>query len=231
MPRETVEAVSRFYDGIFNCYDAANRLLTLGLDGGWRAQAAKAALRSSPSSCLDACTGTGDLALLLEKFSAHGTEITGVDFNEPMLSVARKKAPGVRFLRADAARLPFEDGAFGAVTAAFAARNLDADGDLAGIFREFYRVLKPGGVFVNLETGRPRSAPIRFCFHLYVRLMTALVGALTPKNRPAYAFLSATIRDFHDAGALSALLRRAGFSKVEVTPLMFGAVAIHRAIK
>lgn len=231
MPRETGETVSGFYDGIFHCYDAANRPLTLGLDGGWRAKAAKAALRDSPASCLDVCTGTGELALLLRRFSNPGTQIIGADFNERMLSIARAKTDSIRFFRAEAAQLPFGDGTFDALTVAFAARNLNADGKLADIFREFRRVLKPGGVFVNLETSRPRNGFIRLCFHLYVRLMTALVGAFAPGGRPAYAFLSRTIRTFHGADELSKIILDSGFSKVEVTPLLFGAVAIHRAVK
>lgn len=231
MPRETGEAVSGFYDGIFNCYDAANRLLTLGLDESWRAKAAKAALRDFPASCLDVCAGTGELALLLRKFSRPGTQIIGADFNERMLSIARAKTDSIRFFRAEAAHLPFADGTFDALTVAFAARNLNADGKLAGIFREFRRVLKPGGVFVNLETSRPRSALIRTFFHLHVRLATGLTGLFAPGGRPAYAFLSGTVRAFHGADALSDILMEAGFSKVEVTPLMFGAVAIHRAVK
>lgn len=231
MPRETGEAVSRFYDGIFHCYDTANRALTLGQDGGWRAAAAKAALRDSPSSCLDVCCGSGEMALLLKRLSGPGTKITAADINEKMLSVARAKAAGIRFIRGEAAHLPFSDGTFDALTVAFAARNLDSEGELAGIFREFRRVLKPGGVFVNLETSQPRNGFIRFCFHLYVRLMTGLVGAFVPKDREAYAYLSDTIRGFHGADELTQILLSAGFPKVEAILLNFSSIAIHRAVK
>lgn len=230
MPRRTVEDISRFYDGIFHCYDAANRALTLGLDRYWRLRAAREALRDSPSSCLDVCCGSGEMALQLKKLSP-GAEMTAVDMNERMLAAAREKAAGIRFIRAEAARLPFPDGSFGAVTTAFAARNLDSEGELAGIFREFRRVLKPGGVFVNLETSQPRGASVRRCFHLYVRLMTAIVGAFTPANRAAYAFLSETIRSFYGPDELTRMILSAGFSKVEVTTLNFSSIAVHRAVK
>lgn len=231
MPRKTVEDISRFYSGIFNRYDAANRALTLGLDGRWRAAAAKAALRDAPAACLDVCCGTGELALLLKRLSAPGTAITAVDVNEEMLSMARGRPGGVRFIRAEAARLPFPDGSFDALTVSFAARNLDAEDGLAAIFREFRRVLKPGGVFVNLETSQPRSRLVRTCFHLYVRLSTALVGALSGPNRPAYDFLSDTIRSFYGPDELTRIILSAGFSKVEVIPLNFSSIAVHRAVK
>lgn len=230
MPRKTGEDISRFYDGIFHCYDAANRALTLGMDSGWRARAAKAALRNSPASCLDVCTGTGEMALLLKELSP-GAEITAVDMNERMLSAARKKAAGIRFIRGEAARLPFPDGSFDALTAAFAARNLDCEGELAEIFREFRRVLKPGGVFVNLETSQPRNPVIKRLFHLYVRIMTALAGVFVPEERQAYAFLSDTVRSFYGPDELTRILSDAGFTEVEAIPLNFSSIAVHRAVK
>ncbi|MBU2573777.1 MAG: ubiquinone/menaquinone biosynthesis methyltransferase [Elusimicrobia bacterium] len=232
MPRKTEEVISGFYDGIFHYYDAANRLLTLGLDGGWRLETAKIALQNSPASCLDVCTGTGELAVLLRKFSKAGTEITGADFNESMLSIARTKTAAVRFIRAEAARLPFKDETFDALTVAFAARNLNAGGKaLTETFREFNRVLKPGGVFVNLETSQPQNLFVRRLFHLYVRTMTALIKVIWPGNRPAYSFLSRTVQGFYPPEKLSEILLSAGFSKVESIPLTFGAAAIHRAVK
>jgi len=221
-----------FYDGIFNCYDAANTFLTLGLHKRWRRAAARAALRSRPVRILDVCCGTGELAMELRRLSRGSAEVTGLDFSEAMLSKARMKSPGISFLAGKAGRLPFPDAAFDALTVSFAARNLAAEGaELGSYFREFLRVLKPGGVFVNLETSRPGNFLIRYAFHLLVRLLTGLVGLLSPGHKTAYAFLAGTIASFHSPEKLSVIISAAGFSKVEFRPLMFGALAVHKAVK
>ena len=232
MPDKAPSAVSGFYDGIFRYYEAVNAFLTLGHDVYWRRKAAKMVLAAHPASCLDVCTGTGDLAVLIHGLSAGRIKVTGLDFNEPMLSKARKKVSGVAFLRGEAEALPFSDETFDALTISFATRNLSPGAnDLTKYFSEFRRVLKPGGVFLNLETSRPGNSFIRLLFHTHVRLMTALVKALFPKTKAAYDFLAGTISAFYRPEELSDIILKAGFSKVEVHPLMFGAIAVHKAIK
>ena len=231
MPDKTPSAVSGFYDGIFHYYETVNAFLTLGLDACWRMKAAKLALASKPAAILDVCCGTGDLALALLRLSGGRSAVTGADFNRSMLAKARARKGKVRYLEAEAENLPFPDGTFDALTVSFATRNLGREKDLSGYFTEFCRVLKPGGVFINLETSQPGNRFIRLVFHAYVRLMTGLVTALFPKTKTAYDFLSGTIAAFYPPGELSKIILRAGFSKVEIRPLMFGAIAIHKAIK
>jgi demethylmenaquinone methyltransferase/2-methoxy-6-polyprenyl-1,4-benzoquinol methylase len=231
MPAKNPSTISGFYDGIFHCYDAANVFLTLGLDGRWRRAAARLALIPGPERVLDVCCGTGSLSVELHRLSGGRAAVTGLDFNEAMLSRARAKSSAVTFIRGEADALPFPDDAFDALTVSFAARNLDDDGGLLKYFREFRRVLRPGGTFVNLETSQPGSRFIRGLFHAFVRLMTALVRLLSPKNKAAYGFLAGTIATFHTAEELSNIILAAGFSKAETHPLMFGALAMHRAVK
>ena len=233
MPDKNPSAISGFYDGIFHYYDAANSFLTLGLDGRWRRAAARLALASGPERILDVCCGTGGLSGELHRLSGGSAVVTGLDFNEAMLAVARVKNPGIPFIRGEAGALPFPDGAFDALTVAFAARNLNYGGKgLLKYFREFHRVLGPGGTFVNIETSQPGSHFIRSLFHAFVRLMTAvLVRFLPTEHRAAYGFLAGTIAVFHSPEELSKILLAAGFSKVETARRMFGAIAIHRAIK
>jgi len=233
MPDKNPSAISGFYDGIFHYYDAANSFLTLGLDARWRRAAARVALASKPEHVLDVCCGTGGLAAELHRLSDGRATVTGLDFNEAMLSRARAKNPAVTFVPGEADALPFPDRTFDALTVAFAARNLEYGGKgLLKYFREFHRVLVPGGSFVNIETSQPGNRSIRCLFHAFVRLMTAvLVRFLPPEHRAAYGFLAGTIAVFHSPEELSKLLLAAGFSKVETRPLMFGAVATHRAVK
>jgi demethylmenaquinone methyltransferase/2-methoxy-6-polyprenyl-1,4-benzoquinol methylase len=231
MPDKTPIYISGFYDGIFRHYETINSFLTLGLDKLWRREAARLALASAPERVLDVCCGTGDLSADLFRLSSGGTAVTGLDFNEAMLSKAVRKVPGAVFIRGDAGRLPFPDNTFDALTISFAARNLGHGDGLLKYFEEFRRVLKPGGVLVNLETSRPAGRLILFLFHTYVRLMTGLVNLAFPGTKAAYSFLRETIAAFHSQEELSKLLLAAGFSKVKALPLFFGAAAIHTAEK
>lgn len=232
MPDKTPSAVSGFYDGIFHYYGAVNSFLTLGLDARWRTKAAGFAVASGPAAVLDVCCGTGDLAAELFRLSGGRSAVTGVDFNPSMLAKARAGNGGIRFLEAEASSLPFPDGTFDALTISFASRNLSPDGTgLAKYFREFHRVLRPGGVFVHLETSRPSGRFIRPAFHAYVKCMTGLVGLVLPKTREAYSFLAGTIASFPTPEYISSRILRAGFRKTEVRPLFFGALAVHISIK
>lgn len=233
MPEKNPSSVLGFYAGIFNFYDTANTLLTFGLDRAWRRRAAREALVSSPRSVLDVCCGTGALTRELRRLSKGPVRVTGLDFSAPMLSLAENASRGedITFIKADADRLPFPDASFDVLTIALASRNLNAAGGLPRYFAEFRRVLKPGGSFVHLETSRPRSRLIGFFFRAYVRLSTAFVAALFPGGRTAYRFLASSMLSFHGPEKITELLLAAGFTKAESRPLMFGALALHQAVK
>jgi len=232
MPEKTHASVLGFYAGIFRYYDAANAFLTLGLDGRWRRTAARAALLSGPERVLDVCCGTGALAAEIRRLS-HGTAlVTGLDFSEEMLSEARKKYPEIHFLKGEAGRLPFPDASFDALTLSFATRNLAfGKTPLTDHFSEFRRVLKPGAIFVHLETSQPANRFIRRLFHLYVGAMVSAVKFIAPRGRTAYGFLAGTIASFHEPEELSKLILEAGFPEVTHRPLVFGAIALHTAVK
>ena len=233
MPSKTERGITGFYDGIYLFYESANSFLTLGLDGRWRAAAAAAALRAAPgaSDVLDACCGTGDLAAALLR-ARGGIRLTGADLNEAMLSLAGKKLPGARLVVAEAKKLPFPDGSFDLVTMAFAARNLNIDRQkMLEALREFRRVLRPGGAFVNLETSVPRSPLLRVPMTLYVRAAIGLLNLFSPKSRDSYSFLRDTILSFYAAEEFSSLLKEAGFSEASHARLCPGPVAVHTAKK
>ena len=216
MPSKTSElAIAGFYDGICFFYGAANSFLTFGLDRYWRARAAAAAKKLAPGACtaLDVCCGTGDFSLALQRAFGPGLAITGADLSAAMLSAAKKKMPGVKFVEAEAKALPFPDAVFDLVAISFATRNLNIDKPkLLAALREFRRVLKPGGVFVNLETTRPGNPLIRLLMRFYVGTVIGLLNLASPKSRASYTFLKKTILAFYGAGDFSALLAEAGFS-------------------
>ncbi len=232
MPSRPELAVAGFYDGIYHFYETANSFLTFGLDRYWRRRAAWTARNAFPGGCraLDVCCGTGDFALALKKAFGGGLTLTGADLSEAMLSSAARKLPGVKLVKAEAKELPFPDGTFDLVTIAFATRNLNIDRDrLLAALREFRRVLKPGGLFLNLETTRPENPAVRFMMRVHVKTLIGLLNLVSPKSRTSYQFLRDTILDFYTAGELSVLLREAGFSTVSSSIICPGAVAVHTA--
>jgi len=137
------DAVRRMFDRIAPFYDAMNRTMTAGLDRRWRRLTAEAVVRPG-DAVLDACCGTGDLAIAAAR---AGGRVTGLDFSEPMLERARRKAPEVEWIRGDLLELPFADASFDSATVGFGVRNVD---DLQRALSELRRVLGPGGRLVFL---------------------------------------------------------------------------------
>jgi demethylmenaquinone methyltransferase / 2-methoxy-6-polyprenyl-1,4-benzoquinol methylase len=214
--------VRTMFDRIAPVYDAMNRAMTLGLDRRWRRLTAQAAVRPG-DKVLDACCGTGDLALAGR---AAGGEVVGVDFSEAMLARARRKAPEIEWVRGDAAALPFPDETFDAVTVGFGIRNL---ADLEGGLRELARVLKPGGKVGCLEITRPQGI-LRPFFRLWFDGLVPVVGKVLPGGA-AYSYLPASVRRFPGPEDLAAAMRRAGFGEVGWRVLGGGIVALHVGTK
>jgi demethylmenaquinone methyltransferase/2-methoxy-6-polyprenyl-1,4-benzoquinol methylase len=233
MPAEARGAVERFYDSIAGHYELVNGFLTLGLDGLWRLKAVSFVPDAGPLKCLDACCGTGNLTRLLYRRLPEGSSVTGADFSGEMLARARARLPGAEFVKSPASSLPFSDGTFDLLTLSFAARNLAASpGGFRPCLEEFLRVLRPGGLFIQLESSVPPSPFLKFLFRIYVKIMTGLAAALPPPDyRTAYRFLGSTVLSFMGAEKMSEELAGAGFSEVKFERLFFGAAAVHTAKK
>jgi demethylmenaquinone methyltransferase/2-methoxy-6-polyprenyl-1,4-benzoquinol methylase len=213
-------AVEAMFDRISPVYDAMNRVMTAGLDRRWRRLAAEAVVVPG-DEVLDACCGTGDLALAAER---AGGRVTGLDFSERMLERARRKSASVRWVRGDALALPFADGSFDAATVGFGIRNVD---DLEAGLRELARVLRPGGRLGCLEITRPRGL-LRLFFRLWFDGLVPLAGKVLPGGA-AYTYLPASVRRFPGPEDLAELMRRAGFEDVRWRLLGGGIVALHTA--
>ncbi len=234
MPSKTELAIAGFYDGIYLFYEAANSFLTLGLDLYWRRRAAALALRAAPGArdALDACCGTGDFTLALRRVYGPALKLTGADLSGAMLSLAQAKDPAAVFVAAEAKALPFPDGSFDLVAISFATRNLNIDRQkLLAALREFRRVLRPGGVFLQVETTRPENPLLWALMRLYVRTAIGLLNLLTPKSRSPYRVLRNPILSWYSAGEFDAVLAEAGFSRPAHRVLCPGAVAVHTALK
>src|SRR5690348_13036358 len=147
------------FDRIAGLYDRMNSVMTAGLHHQWRRRAADLAAVVPGDHVLDLATGTGDLAFELARRVGPSGLVVGADFSERMLAVAREKADGsrVRFERADALDLPYDNDSFHAATVGFGARNFS---DLDRGIGEMVRVVRPGGRVVVLEITTPQRPPL-----------------------------------------------------------------------
>lgn len=218
-------------------YDLLNRVLTLNLDENWRKRTASEVLKNKPGNVLDLCCGTADLTMHLAAKSDRETNIYGLDFSHTMLERAKEKVAvfgegRVKLIQGDAGNMPFESNFFDAIGISFGFRNLTFENPDARLhMQEIYRVLKPGGRFVIVETSQPSNAVVRFFNHVYHRLITAPIGGLISGNPQAYKYLAYSANNYYTLPQLSKLLTNAGFKNTKGIPLMLGAAAIMIAEK
>jgi demethylmenaquinone methyltransferase/2-methoxy-6-polyprenyl-1,4-benzoquinol methylase len=215
------EGVRSMFDRIAPVYDAMNRLMTVGLDQRWRRLTARAVVRPG-DDVLDACCGTGDLAIAAR---AAGGKVTGLDFSEPMLERARRKDPAIEWIRGDLLELPFADASFDAATVGFGVRNVT---NLERALAELRRVLRPDGRVAILEITRPRG-PLQLFYKLWFDFLIPVAGRILPGGK-AYTYLPASVRRFPGPDALSALLEAHGFGDVTYRRLGGGIVALHTGV-
>ncbi|MBL9086419.1 MAG: bifunctional demethylmenaquinone methyltransferase/2-methoxy-6-polyprenyl-1,4-benzoquinol methylase UbiE [Planctomycetia bacterium] len=220
--------VSRMFDRIAPTYDLLNHLLSANIDVRWRTHTVKRLALTGAERCLDACTGTGDLAVAL--LAGGAKEVVGSDFAPEMLEIARKKAGDrARFLQADTTRLPFGAAEFDVATVGFGVRNLQ---NLDGGLKELCRVLRPGGRLAILEFSRPPNLIVRGLYDLYFMLILPLIGNLVSGGAEnAYAYLPRSVMAFPSPSALATKLEAAGFASVTYEPLTFGIAHLHIARK
>ena len=215
------DAVRSMFDRIAPVYDAMNRTMTMGLDQRWR-RATVAAVVQPGDRVLDACCGTGDLAVAALQ---AGATVTGLDFSERMLERARRKSDEIDWVQGDAEKLPFEDAGFDAATVGFGVRNL---ADLERGLTELRRVLRPGGRVAILEITRPSGLLAPF-YRLWFDGFVPLLGKVLPGGS-AYTYLPASVRRFPGPDQLAGLLRGAGFEDVRWRTFAGGIVALHIGI-
>jgi demethylmenaquinone methyltransferase / 2-methoxy-6-polyprenyl-1,4-benzoquinol methylase len=215
------DGVRRMFDRIAPVYDAMNRIMTAGLDRRWRRLTAQS-VAAPGARVLDACCGTGDLAVACAR---EGAVVTGLDFSEPMLERARRKAPELDWVSGDALALPFDDGTFDGATVGFGVRNVE---DLERGLRELRRVLRSGGRVGILEITRPRGLLAPF-YRLWFDGVVPLLGKLLPGGS-AYMYLPASVRRFPGPEDLADLMGGVGFGDVEYRLLAGGIVALHTGI-
>jgi demethylmenaquinone methyltransferase / 2-methoxy-6-polyprenyl-1,4-benzoquinol methylase len=204
-------------------YDLANHLLSGGADFLWRRRAAKIVAGWRPRDVLDLATGSGDLALTLQR-RMPDAKVTAADFSPEMLAVARAKGVANTVL-ADALQLPFEDSSFDCVTVAFGLRNM-ADWDRA--LGEMARVLRDKGHLLVLDFSIPTGA-LRPAYRFYLHRCLPLLASLVTGQKAAYDYLGGSIERFPGGGEMLELIERNGFTMAAAEPLTGGIASIYTA--
>jgi demethylmenaquinone methyltransferase / 2-methoxy-6-polyprenyl-1,4-benzoquinol methylase len=209
------------FDAIAPRYDLVNRIMTFGMDVGWRRQTVKA-LRLPPGSLVaDLAAGTGDLCRELER---AGLEAVGFDLSAGMLAHARTRAP---LVAADALSLPLRDSSIDGATCGFALRNF---ADLGAFFAELARVVRPGGPVALLDVAEPDSALLRAGHRVYFGKVVPLIGGLI-SDAEAYRYLPRSVAYLPPTPELLSQLAGAGFGTVERRLLSGGLSQLITAVR
>jgi demethylmenaquinone methyltransferase/2-methoxy-6-polyprenyl-1,4-benzoquinol methylase len=209
-------AVRSMFDSIAHRYNLVNRVMTFGLDVGWRRRAVRELQLDRAARVLDVACGTGDFCRELER---AGMVAVGVDFSWGMLAAARTDAP---LVQGDALTLPVAPGALDGITCGFALRNV---ADIRALFGEFARALRAGGRISVLEVAEPASGMLRAGHSLYFQKVVPIIGGLL-SDRSAYRYLPASAAYLPPPAELVGIIEAAGFIKVRRTALALGAAQI-----
>jgi demethylmenaquinone methyltransferase/2-methoxy-6-polyprenyl-1,4-benzoquinol methylase len=198
---EKARAVRRLFDTISPRYDLVNRVMTFGMDVGWRRRTVRELRLPGRSLVLDLACGTGDLC---RELAAAGYRPVGVDFSHGMLTAARTEAP---LVEADILQLPVRDGTADGVTCGFALRNVVS---LEAFFLEAARVVRPGGRVALLDVSEPDNSVLRAGNAVYFRRIVPLIGGLL-SDGGAYRYLPRSTAYLPPPDEMLRMLRQAGF--------------------
>ncbi len=218
------KTIEQMFDRISKDYDKLNDLMSFGVHKKIKREVIKtlsSLLLPLPSlSLLDLCTGTGDIAALLRE-NYPDAKIIGLDFSDKMLEIARKKHAGIEFLQGDCTQLPFEDESFDICTISFGLRNIE---NMQKALDEIYRVLKKGGVFVNIDLGKPNKF-MNILIKPYMTFWIALLGKVFHGDETPYKYLAQSNETFPSQKELIEIYKKIGFQNVKNKNYLFGQIA------
>ena len=218
--------IEHMFDSIAAGYDRLNHLMSLGIDKVWRRRALKLIVTpDSPQTILDVACGTGDFSILIAEAAHPDSKIYAADLSEGMLEVMRQKLMGkgldgrIRPVRCNCEQLPFTEGCFDRVTIAFGIRNFE---HRETALKEFLRVLKPGGKLMVLELSVPSNRLLRWCYNIYFKNITPLIGGLVSGDKAAYRYLPASVHNFPSPREFCCMMEEAGFRDVRCRTFTLG---------
>ena len=221
------------FDSISGRYDLLNRIISFGCHQSWRRTATSQVNIQPGYFILDLCCGTCDWSIELADFVGPSGKVVGLDFSTEMLKLGAKKIKeskkrNISLVLANAINIPFVDNTFDVVTVAYGLRNVENCRQVLG---EIYRVLKPKGSIVCLETSQPTMLPARILFRIYFRLIMPVIGKIVSNNYAAYAWLSKSTFAFSEKSKLALWFEQAGFQQVRIKQLCGGVAALYSGRK
>jgi len=231
---ERAREVQEMFGRIAPRYDLMNRIMTGGQDIRWRKEVIRRARLPKSGWLLDLGAGTGDLARMALS-EQPDLQAVAADFTLEMMRTGMRRFPDLtsangrlRWIGADATKLPFEDASFDRVISGFLLRNVT---DLAGCLREQIRILKPGGWLVALDTTPAKENALRPLIDFHLHKVVPALGRLIARQPEAYRYLPNSTEEFVQAEMLAGMLTEAGFEQAGFERRMLGVVAIHWAVK
>ena len=223
--------VEDMFDNIAPKYDLLNHVLSMKIDVLWRNTLVKWMNKDAPKLVLDVATGTGDLAIAVQK--GTGAEVVGLDLSQQMLNVGIDKIKKINLdqkismQKGDAENLPFEDNKFDAVSVAFGVRNFK---NLEKGLAELRRVVKENSSVYILEFSKVEGFLAPF-YMFYFKNILPQIGKLVSKDNRAYTYLPDSVNAFPFGEKMKQILLNTGYSKVEYKKLSLGIATIYKATK
>ncbi|RSD26497.1 demethylmenaquinone methyltransferase [Mesobacillus subterraneus] len=229
MQQSKEERVHGVFEKIYKNYDQMNSVISFQQHIKWRNDTMKKMNVQNGASALDVCCGTADWTIALAEAAGKEGKVVGLDFSKNMLTIGEEKLKArelgqASLIHGNAMELPFEDNSFEYVTIGFGLRNVP---DYNQVLREMYRVLKPGGMAVCLETSQPTMPGFKQAYRLYFRFIMPMFGKLFAKSYDEYSWLQESAKDFPAMKELAKMFSDAGFKNVEYKPYSGGVAAVH----
>lgn len=223
--------IKRMFGLIAKRYDFVNGVLSLNLHKSWNRKLVAHTFSENPSTILDLCAGTGEIAFTWLKKVPSRKKAYLIDFCKEMLDQVKERDPlnhDIEIIVGDAQEIPLSDKSVEAVSVAYGIRNVK---DPALCFREVHRVLLPGGTFGILELTEPKNKLLRGLHGFYLSKMLPFFGGLLTANPKAYSYLSNSIQSFSKPAELKDKLEKAGFTDIQIKPMTFGIAHLITAKK
>ncbi|WP_347303082.1 class I SAM-dependent methyltransferase [Croceibacterium sp. TMG7-5b_MA50] len=229
-PEEKTRRVGAVFSNVAAKYDVMNDAMSAGMHRLWKDRFVRRVKPRSGEAILDMAGGTGDIAF---RMAASGAAVTVADINQDMLDVGVERAVerGIDTLvwsRQDASALTYPDRVFDAYTIAFGIRNVT---DVQAGLNEAYRVLRYGGRFFCLEFSTTTWPGFKEAYDLYSHQLVPRIGQAIAGDAESYRYLIESIRRFPSMPEFEGMIRKAGFVRTKVEPILGGAVAIHSGWK
>jgi demethylmenaquinone methyltransferase / 2-methoxy-6-polyprenyl-1,4-benzoquinol methylase len=227
------ERVHTVFENIYSNYDKMNSVISFQQHLKWRHDTMKKMNVQEGKWALDVCCGTADWTIALANAVGSKGKVFGLDFSQNMLHIGQEKVSSlglsqVELIHGNAMELPFDDNTFDYVTIGFGLRNVP---DYMHVLKEMFRVVKPGGMAVCLETSQPEMFGFKQGYYLYFRFIMPVLGKLLAKSYKEYSWLQESARDFPGIKELTVMFEKAGFQNIQYKPYSGGVAASHIGYK